>query len=258
MSLSIDLAAQINRIITNRQMLQINILGIHNKVQSAVGRHGAIQGQAAVEGIDYKILQSQQAVLISIMTADIIEQLLGSTAVGSMHLTMNVRMAEAALYLHHIIKITGNYIRLAHKHHQRLNAHILRCQRKVRHRLCTLQINRTVKNMLSLIHMRGKILKAQDIILHADNAMRFVKLLRHKFSLRQLYHTGKLGSIQRASDIKAGGAKSASVLTGSSQHRINREIRHTSMNGQSTILGHTSFGSQGTAAVGKKAEVVNN
>ena len=129
------------------------------------------------------------------MTADIIKQLLGGTAVGSMHLAMNIRMAEATLYLHSIIKITGNYIRLAHKHHQRLNAHILRCQRKVRHRLCTLQVNGTVKNMLSLIHMCGKILKAQDIILHADNAMRFVKLLRHKFCLRQLHHTGKLGSI---------------------------------------------------------------
>ena len=138
-------------------------------------------------------------------------------------------MAEAALYLHSIIKITGNYIGLAHKHHQRLNAHILCCQRKVRHRLCTLQVNRTVNYMLSLIHMRGKILKAQDIILHADNAMRFVKLLRHKFSLRQLYHTGKLGSIQCTAYIKASGAQSASVLTGRSQHGINREICHTSM-----------------------------
>ena len=239
-------------------MLQINILGIHNKVQSAVGCHCTIQGQAAVERIDYKILQSQQAVLISIVTADIIEQLLGSTAVGSMHLAMNIRMAEAALYLHHIIKITGNYIRLAHKHHQRLNAHVLRGQRKISHRLCTLQINRTVNYMLSLIHMRGKILKAQDIILHADKAMCFVKLLRHKFSLRQLYHTGKLGSIQRASDIKAGRAQSASVLTGCGQHRIYREICHTSMNSQSAILGHTALSSQSTAAVGKKAEVVNN
>ena len=112
-----------------------------------------------------------------------------------MHLAMNIRMAEAALYLHSIIKITGNYIRLAHKHHQRLNAHVLRCQCKVRHRLRSLQINRTVKNMLSLSHMCGKILKAQYIILHADNAMCFVQLLRHKFCLRQLYHTGKLGSI---------------------------------------------------------------
>ena len=84
MSLSIKLAAQIDCIITYRQMLQINILGIHNKVQSAVCRHGAIQGQAAVKGIDYKILQSQHAVLISIMTADIIKQLLGSTAVRGM------------------------------------------------------------------------------------------------------------------------------------------------------------------------------
>ena len=229
MSLSINLAAQIDCIITYRQMLQINILGIHNKIQSAVGRHGTIQGQTSVEGIDYKILQSQQAVLISIMTADIIKQLLGGTAVGSMHLAMNIRMAEAALYLHHIIKITGNYIRLAHKHHQRLNAHIFCCQRKVCHRLCTLQINRTVKNMLSLIHMCGKILKSQDIILHADNAMRFVKLLGHKFSLRQLYHTGKLGSVQCTAYIKAGGAQSASILTGRSQHGINREICHTSM-----------------------------
>ena len=159
--------------------------------------------------------------------------------------------------MHHIIKITGNYIRLAHKHHQRLNAHILCCQRKVCHRLCTLQINRTVKNMLSLSHMRGKILKAQDIILHADNSVRFVKLLRHKFSLRQLYHTGKLGSIQRTSYIKAGGTKSASILTGRSQYGINRKICHTSVHSQSTILSHASFGSQGTAAFGKKAEVVN-
>ena len=191
------------------------------------------------------------------MTADIIKQLLGGTAVGSMHLAMNIRMAEAALYLHSIIKITGNYIRLTHKHHQRLNAHVLRCQRKVRHRLCTLQINRTVNYMLSLIHMRGKILKAQDIILHADKAMRFVKLLRHKFSLRQLYHTGKLGSIQRASDIKACRAKSASILTGRSQHGINREICHTSVYSQSTILSNMALGSQGTAAFGKKADVVN-
>ena len=239
-------------------MLQINILGIHNKVQSAVGRHCTIQGQAAVERIDYKILQAKLTVLISIMTADIIEQLLGSTAIGSMHLAMNIRMAEAALYLHSIIKITGNYIRLTHKHHQRLNAHVLRCQRKVRHRLCTLQINRTVNYMLSLIHMRGKILKAQDIILHADKAMRFVKLLRHKFSLRQLYHTGKLRSIQRTAYIKAGRAKSASVLTSCGQHRIYREICHTSMNSQSAILGHTALSSQSTASVGKKAEVINN
>ena len=238
-------------------MLQINILGIHNKVQSAVGRHGAIQGQAAVKSIDYKILQSQQAVLISVMAADIIKQLLGGTAIGSMHLAMNIRMAEAAFYLHSIIKITGNYIRLAHKHHQRLNAHILRCQRKVRHRLCTLQVNGTVKNMLSLIHMCGKILKAQDIILHADNAMRFIKLLRHKFSLRQLYHTGKLRSVQCTAYIKAGGTQSASVLTCCSQHRINRKICHTSVNSQSAILGNMALGSQGTAAVGKKAEVVN-
>ena len=229
MSLSINLAAQIDCIITYRQMLQINILGIHNKVQSLVCRHSALQGQAAVKGIDYKILQSQQTVLISIMTADIIKQLLGGTAIGSMHLAMNIRMAEAAFYLHHIIKITGNYIGLAHKHHQRLNAHVLRCQRKVRHRLCALQINRTIKNMLSLIHMRGKLLKAQDIILHANNAMCFVKLLRHKFSLRQLYHTGKLRSIKRAANIKAGGAQSASILTSRSQHGINREICHTSM-----------------------------
>ena len=167
-------------------------------------------------------------------------------------------MAEAALYLHSIIKITGNYIRLAHKHHQRLNAHVLRGQRKVRHRLCSLQINRAVNYMLSLIHMRGKILKAQDIILHADKAMCFVKLLRHKFSLRQLYHTGKLGSVQCTAYIKAGGAQSASILTGRSQHGINREICHTSMHSQSAVLGNTSFGSQGTTAIGKKAEVVNN
>ena len=117
MSLSIKLAAQIDCIITYRQMLQINILGIHNKVQSAVGCHRAIQCETSIESIYYKILQAQQAVLISVMAADIIKQLLGGTAVGSMHFTMNIGVTEAALYLHSIIKITGNYIRLAHKHH---------------------------------------------------------------------------------------------------------------------------------------------
>ena len=119
-------------------MLQVNILGIHNKVQSTVSSHRTIQCKSSIEGIYYKILQAQQAVLISIMTADIIKQLLGRTAVGRMHFTMNIGVTEAALYLHSIIKITSNYIGLTHKHHQRLNAHVLRCQCKLRHRLCTL------------------------------------------------------------------------------------------------------------------------
>ena len=242
MSLGIYLALKVHSLILNRQMCQIKTSGLHRKIQLLILRHNAIQQQAAIKGVNYKMLQLQVTIIINITTCYLRKQLLRCAAVRRLHLAINMRMLKRTFNIHNIRQIAGQHILLADKCHQRLNAYAVRFQRYVYHRLCAANINRAVQDMIALLHIGTHILKFQHIIFQANKAMCFIYLLRHKLNLLQLNHAGKFWCLQRTADNKACRAQTAALLPcGNIQHRVNRKVSHTSTDSKLALRTNRAF-----------------
>ena len=242
MSLGIYLALKVHSFILNRQMRQINTSGLHRKIQLLILRHNAIQQQAAIKGIYDKMLQLQPSIVINIAACNLRKQLLRCAAVRRLYLAINMRMAQRSFDIHHVRQIAGQYILLADKCHQRLNAHAVRFQRYVYHRLCAADIHRAVQDMIALLHIGTQILKFKHIIFQANKTMCFIYLLRHKLNLLQLNHAGKFWCLQRTADNKACRAQTAALLPcGNIQHRVNRKVSHTSTDSKLALRTNRAF-----------------